>query len=269
MGMAQHIIDEIDIVNLSAGLDHAADQKKDCSADGPECLASKKVRDVIEDEAVLIAAAGDKIQTAGLCCPSTMKETVSVGGVIAKCTAGTEYKDPKKGNIHTPNTKSRPPNAFWIESEGKNHINDTLCTNRGCGPGENCLENRRYDPWNKNHEFGQYAPNILAPVVIPVKSDEKDPFLASGSSYGPPFVTGQVANILDALQEADRSPQPTTIRKGLREAQKEIPRCSIGMLSGYELGDWFGDRYGLDFELNSEDDSESFFTTIKDFPDPE
>lgn len=262
MGIIRHVTDEIDVINCSAGLDHAGDPDRDCTADSAECLASTRVQEVVEDDVAMVTAAGDDLQTDGMCCPGTIASVISAAGVIPKCTASIETNTSGFGNLHELGQQQRPPNAFWIDSDHDHHYDGTYCTNRGCAPGMKCLENRRYEPWEHNHAFGRHTPDILAPVVIPVKEEDARPYLAGGSSYAPPFVTGQIANILSSLGEADRDPDPKSIRRGLREAQKEIPESEIGMLSGYEFGDWFGQRYGLDFQLESDDDSEVFFTVV-------
>lgn len=261
MGIIQHIIGEIDIINLSAGLDHAGNSEKDCTPDCSECFTSKKVKEVIENEATMVAAAGDELQTDDMCCPGTMECVISAAGVVAKCTADTESNSSSSG-ILGPSQDIRPPNAFWMKSNHENHIDGKYCTNRGCSFGMNCLENRRYVPWEPNHEPGQHSPDILAPVLITHNPNDQSPFISGGSSFAPPYVTSQLASVLCSLREIGRTPEPSTIRRAIRDAQKEIPDSEIGMLSGYELGDWFGDRYGVPFERASDDDTEPHFTVV-------
>lgn len=262
-GVIQHVTDEIDVINLSAGLDHAGDPDRDCTADSAECLASEKFENAVADEVLVVTAAGDELQTNDMCCPGTMERIIAAAGVIPRCTANPNDSPSNVTGLYGRDQQGRPPNAFWIATDHENHEDAVYCTNRGCAPGMNCLDNREYQPWEHNHSFGSNTPDILAPVLMPYKTEDDTPFLLSGSSYAPPFITSQVANLLASLSEVNHNPNPETVHRGLKEAQKEIPDSDIGMLSGYELGNWFGQRYGLEFTVGEDDGSDTFFTLVE------
>lgn len=250
-------MDEIDVINLSAGLDHAARPGRDCTSTEPNCKVCRVLEEILDEHTVFVAAAGDKNKTEGLVCPGISSEVIATGGAVAKCTANSETESgnrPLGADI-----ESRPPNAFWINRDDGKGDQGTFCTNRGCFPGTNCMENRQYERWDRNHEPTDAAPNILAPVHLP-SEDEVGPVLGVGSSFSAPIVSSQIANALSAIQTMDVNPTRNQVRGQIIEKTKGCFDQNPGMLCGIDFARGMGDLFHLEFEL--EDNDDVFFTSL-------
>jgi len=253
----QHVIDEIDIINLSAGLDHAARPGKDCTSDNPNCKVCRVLEDILDEYTVFVAASGDRLQTDGLVCPGISSEVIATGGSVAKCTADSGAKS---GNEPLgPDIDWRPPNAFWIDRADNIGSQGTHCTNRGCFPGTDCMENRQYEFWDHNHDSTNAAPDILAPVHFPIE-DEIGALLAQGSSFSAPIVSSQIANVLGTIRAMDVNPTRNQIKNQITQKTKGCFKGKPGMLCGVEFAKGLGEPFNLEFEL--EDKNEVFFTSL-------
>lgn len=257
-GVIQHVIDEIDIINLSAGLDHAARPGKDCTSNEPNCKVCRELENILDEQTIVVAAAGDDLQTDGLVCPGISSEVISTGGAVAKCTASLD-SDPESRPLGA-NVESYPPNAFWIKRDDKKGAQGTYCTNRGCFPGANCLENREYKSWTHNHDPTDTAPDILAPVHLPIE-DEKGALMAVGSSFSAPIVSSQIANALSGIRVMDVNPSRNLIKSQISEKTKGCFDTTLGMLCGVEFANGLGEPYNLEFEMEDDDD-DLFFTSV-------
>ncbi|MFC7115849.1 S8 family serine peptidase [Natronoarchaeum sp. GCM10025703] len=255
-GIIQHVIGEIDVINFSAGLDHAANPHKDCDRSGPSCKVCRVLEDLLDDHTVFVAASGDQLQTDGLVCPGLSSEVLSTGGVTAKCTA--EIKQEDKTISIGPGTDQPAPNAFWIKRSDNDGAQGTYCTNRGCYPGTSCIENRRYEQWEHNHEPAENSPDVLAPVHLPIE-DEIGPLLAQGSSFSAPIVSSQIANVISGLQSVGVSTTRQRIKQNIIEHTKGAFSSGPGMLCGVDFATETGNSYDLDLEF--EDTTDLFFTT--------
>jgi hypothetical protein len=257
LGVIQHVIDEIDVINLSAGLDHAARPGKDCTSTNPNCKVCRVLEDILDEHTVFVAASGDQLQTDGLVCPAISSEVIATGGTVAKCTADS---DAKIGNKPVgPDLDLRPPNAFWIDRADKKGAQGTYCTNRGCLPRAGCMENRQYEPWEYNHDPTDAAPDILGPVHFPIE-DEVGALLAEGSSFSAPIVSSQIANALGTIRTMGVNPTRNQIKKQITQKTKGCFDGKPGMLCGIEFSKGLGEPFNLKFEL--ENKNEVFFTSL-------
>lgn len=258
LGVIRHVVDEIDIINLSAGLDHAARPGKECTSNSPSCKVCRIISDILDEQTVFVAASGDQHQTDGLVCPGISSEVIATGGTVAKCTAASNVEI---GNTPLgPDPEPRPPNAFWIDRTDEKGAQGTYCSNRGCLPGTDCMENREYEPWKHNHPPTNAAPDVLAPIHYPIE-DKKGALLAEGSSFSAPIVSSQIALALSRIRTMDVNPDKNQIKKYVTERTKGCFNEKPGMLCGVEFAKGLGEPFNLEFEV--EDDSEVFFTSLR------
>lgn len=233
---------EVDVINLSAGLDHISDPDKDCSSTGPTCAACEVVSRAVADGITIVAGIGNLPDTEGLCCPALADDVIGVGGMIAKCTAKLEEGSP----LRLPGESVRPPNAFWVDRDDDRNQDGSYCSNRGCLPGESCSDNRKIEPWPNNPPDANGKPDTLAPLIVPM--DDDGPLLVGGTSYATPIVTGSIADVLGGLRGNGGNPSPSEIRKQIRRASKAIPGSDAGVFSGDNLAGGLGRRLGLEYE---------------------
>lgn len=220
---------EIDVLNVSAGVDHIADPRKSCSKRGPQCLLSDTAREAVDSGVSVVASAGNKDTMEYIACPSLDNGVISVGGVLAGCGA----KTGSSNSIYGPEIPgSMPVNAIWISTnDGPDY--PPLCSTRGCFPGEVCSDNREIANWPGNVKVANNKPTTLAPCVTIVRNDENLPEFSFGTSYSAPFVSSQVANAISGLNEDGIEANPSEIRAAIGKSGEERVDFDVPVFYGF------------------------------------
>jgi hypothetical protein len=234
--------DEVDVLNISAGAPHIANDDKSCSVSGAACAVCDVAEQAVEQGITIVAAAGNKPQTPSLCCPSLSSQVLSVGGVVTKCTAHIEPDDP----ILPLGSPAKPPNAHWIARTDDTGTEQVYCSNLGCSPGTSCSENRVEEVWDKNPPTVNGNPDVLAPITHPT-SDKIGPWMDIGTSFATPIVTAGIVNAIDGLQMMDITPTSFEIKTAMKNSCRDIGDRH-GVFSHDKLVEQLGEIYGLDYE---------------------
>lgn len=224
---------DVDILNISLGFDHAAqDDKESCSEYVQNCGLTDVARQAVLNGMVLVSAAGNSPQMKSVCCPGLQGEVISVGGVVPRCG--------RKDDL--------PPGACWIYQEEMDEPPEVICSDLGCGPGYMCSDNRENIWWENNVKRLKNKPDILAPVHFPI-GDESGAIMASGTSLAVPLVSATVADIFQAFKGEDIPISPPDIRNAIRKTGRDmgLPR---EVLSGIDAFNELGEPYGMRFERN-------------------
>lgn len=246
LGKILDFSEEIEVVNISAGLDHIADEDKDCTVYGPSCLVCDRVQDLIDTGISVVAGAGNVPGSEGLCCPSLQNDVISVGGMIARCTA-----EPRKETRGITTPAFMPPNSLGVKKGEDSDSPVAFCSNRGCFPGESCTNNRRCEIWDETPHTETGKPDILAPANY-LTEDADGPFMPMGTSYSTPIVTACVSNVLKALYEYGKGPLPGQVRAALERSSNPVEGTEIGVISGEDFADELGDAFGLRYEVQED-----------------
>ncbi|WP_425607744.1 S8/S53 family peptidase [Natrinema salsiterrestre] len=205
----------IDLLNLSVGVFHARDEDHDC---GGNCTIASETKLAIEAGTTVVVANGNRgsDDTKASHFPALIDESIGVGGFVSRCTA--------------PLLDHRDSGQYWIRSS---ELDGPYCGQRGCESSRSCSEHRFEQPWRGNVSFHNAAPDVLAPVHTPVRTDT-GPLLQKGTSFGTPVVVGLLACILGDLLELGARPSPSAIRNAVRTGATEIDEGPIPKFDAQE-----------------------------------
>lgn len=212
--ITQAIADGVDIVNISSG----APWRHPVEAN-PNVQVTKRL---LEAGIVVVAAAGNHFpgrqpERPPVHCPSAASGVVSVGAMVSRC--------PRRPGNESATTPEGP--YFWIVADAG--INSELspshgvfCGERGCVGGDDCAEHKTIEAWERNPLQTDDKPDVLAPMhTIRRRDTGTKPgweYLATGTSFSAPLVTGGLAAVFSELRAHDHSlPDPFTVQSRLRE----------------------------------------------------
>lgn len=213
---------EVEILNMSVGNDHIANPNKDCTHATPDCSLCEVAAETIDSGITIVAAAGNQPYTENVCCPSLEPTAISVGGAVKRCTAVETATNP----LNPPGLQlPRPPNAYWVERDDDMGSDGTFCSERGCMPGESCLDNSVTEPWEKNVTFSNRKPDTLAPVHLPWSADDGI-YLDEGTSFAAPHVTAGIVVGMEWATPADVRLEPAEIRAAIRATGREFEKTN-------------------------------------------
>lgn len=202
------IDDGVDVLNVSAG-----DPWPGPIRTNPNVSETRRA---IDGGIAVVAAAGNwkskQDDRPPVHCPAAMEDVVAVGGFVSRCPAdyGEENADEPAGPYYV----RKVPEFEYPETVS----DETFCGQVGCAGGDSCIRNRSGVPWEYNAQPTGGKPDVLAPVHVPVEEANGKQWLAAGSSFAAPIVTGSLARIFDELNRSD-SQAVTPYR--LREAVKD------------------------------------------------
>lgn len=222
---------EVDVVNMSVGADHVSDDYRSCTMQHAGCPLCEVAEEAVDQGITIIAASGNRPQVDAICCPSLSSRTISVGGAVTKCTA----EPPTTGLHRPPSEATYPPNAYWVYREDGEGTDEALCSKRGCMPGSSCKQNRRTEPWEKNVQFSDRKPDILAPAHF-LWIDEVGPKLEAGTSHAAPIVAAGVVNVYDWARSGGEDVSPAEVRKAIRNTGYEFEGIDRRYFSGAKFG---------------------------------
>ena len=200
------IDDEVDLLNVSAG-----DPWPGPIRANPNVAETQRAFD---EGITVVAAAGNwkpkQENRPPVHCPAALEDVIAVGGFVAHCPAdpGEERSEEETGPYYI---------RLDSESEYREPVpNDAFCGQVGCIGGDSCLTNKSEVPWEYNAQPTGGKPDILAPVHVPIRDADGDRWLAAGSSFAAPIVTGSLARILDELNRTDhRTATPYRLREAI------------------------------------------------------
>lgn len=198
------IEDEVDIVNISAG-----DPWRGPVRANPSVLETQRA---IDEGITVVAAAGNwkpsQDTRPPVHCPAALDDVIAVGGLISECPAspGDEPRDETKGPYYV--LKDDTYEFPALTPEGP------FCGQEGCINGKSCIANQIDKPWSRNVQTTAGKPDILAPMHIPVETNDGKQFLKTGTSFAAPVVTGALGCVLDELRRSnDTEATPYQVRQ--------------------------------------------------------
>jgi subtilisin family serine protease len=239
---AQHR-DNVDVINLSIGIDHISKSWKSCTEDGQNCLLCETVAKVIDKGVSVVAGAGNHPKFESVGCPSIGDETVSVAGCVAKCT-GVEEMETRPG---LPNRTVNPPGSYWVEREDDAGAQGIYCGGEICKPEIECSENQRLESWEHNVPSMGGKPDTFAPVHF-ASGDDDNQIIIEGTSYSTPIVSGQIANFISAFRDADIDVTPEEIRRGILHTGRYLEEGNGLVFSARDSFNHIGDPYDIGWE---------------------
>lgn len=238
--------EEIDVVNLSAGLDHVSNDLKECDEYGPDCRVCELADSVLEEGITIVAGAGNIPHTQNICCPSLEQNVISVGGATVECTASID-----DSTMFGRPQDQKPPNALWVERQDGKGASGTYCSDRGCFPGASCSENQEITQWEGSPKTETGKPDLLSPLIYPME-DDVGPFLEAGTSYATPIVTATVSNVFRMLKDRNIEPRAREVRAALERSGRPIDELQTPLLDGIEFANELGRTYGLEFQVDED-----------------
>ncbi|WP_394295092.1 S8 family serine peptidase [Halococcus hamelinensis] len=216
----------VDLLNVSAGK-----HRPDCNQNCRLCVAAKRI---INDGVCVVAGAGNRRrdEPLSLFCPALQDDVISVGAYEAVCTTDVGGEQP----LHRQTPTIRPNGSYWLsppsESDGwYGYPRDHYCGYLGCTPDISCENNRLERPWERNISYQRGQPDVLAPCHQLDTTSDGEPFLASGTSYAAPIVTGSLAMILGELFNRGKNPNPKQIQRAIVGETVPIDKGPVGKLN--------------------------------------
>lgn len=186
----QAIEDEVDVVNVSAGVKHLFCD--DCA------VFERPLSATVEAGLPVVAAIGNAsdARLEHVLCPALRDPVLSVGGAIAAC-----ERDAREDL--TDETDRR----IWISTrtmdEVESDVQGPFCSFRGCATGTDC-ERRTECWWGGNVRELHGNPDVLAPPLVPDFGDKNGTVLFNaGTSFASPIVAGVCARLYDAVADPD------------------------------------------------------------------
>lgn len=220
-----HQEDAVDVLNVSAGIPHS-----DCRP-GDRCTVCRRTGEAVEDGVVVVAAAGNRPSVQQVCCPGSMAEVVTVGGLDCRC----EHPGADASVVDADRPLPDGPYfaSYWDEGDLDDPRKATgiYCGQDGCN-GEPECSHRQDRPWDGNVPAADGKPDVLAPAQFPNVTSDGAINLVAGTSYATPIVTGFVASVLSAFRAAGSDPSPDVVRSALRESGQPVPGSPVPRLSG-------------------------------------
>jgi len=219
--ISKAIDDDVDIVNISAG-----DPWPGPVPANPNVSETKRL---IENGIPAVIAAGnydpdEQDERPPVHCPSALTEAISVGAMVTECPYD---PDPEVDTDRTGPYYWLPDDPD-VDSEG-GVIEEAYCGESGCRDGESCITNQQETDWDYNPLPTGGKPDVLAPMHIVQQDHAGEYFLAGGTSFAAPLVTGSLARILSELKNDGRDlPPPHEVRDAVRAGCAEIPQVQTG-----------------------------------------
>lgn len=246
-----HIRRDVDIINLSLGLDHSHEGVS-CDMPNEPCKVREAAIQAIDDGITVVAAAGNATEPSNddqVCCPALADEVISVGGVTPAC--GAAAVDMTPNDPSRPRKFNRPPRAVWITNSEDLEVDGIpICSNLDCGPGHSCDEQRTMIDWPGNVESGAGTIDVLAPVSYPMFTDEGVPGMSSGTSFSAPFVSSIVVNMIALLKDSGHEYSPSQIQNAIVNTAKEVDMGEGRYVNAGEAIKQIGRRKGVKIELD-------------------
>ena len=244
MGYA-HVVDDVDLMNISVGNDHSADNGAPCAMPNEPCKIRDAARKAIDEGICVVAGAGNIGQMDSICCPALCDEVIAVGGSVSKCTARLSADNAMSLN----GRMIKPPLACWLENDGES--TEVLCSGRGCSIDMSCSEHQRHVKWEGNVPEGDGKPDVYAPAAALMTSDDADHgYINWGTSYATPLVAGAVCEMISGLKDSDVSYSPTVLKREIADNGTELDDGSGPLLNGREAIRAVYDHYGLQFNVS-------------------
>lgn len=225
------IEDGVDLVNISIGEPwrHPADAH-------PTVLETKRL---LEEGIAVVAAAGNHFparqqQRPPVHCPSAAQGVISVGAMVTECP-------------HAPGQESatsREGPYYWLAADhGFNGelapSNGVFCGEQGCVGGMCCEGNKKSSPWDRNPVSTEDKPDILAPMHT-IRRRETEThgweYIATGTSFSAPLVTGSIGAIFSELEAADEPiPDPYSLQSAARKSGASIEDAKTPLYDAAQL----------------------------------
>jgi hypothetical protein len=208
MGYA-HVVDDVDLMNISVGNDHSSDNGVPCSMPNEPCKIRHAAREAIDEGICIVAGAGNAGQADGICCPALYDGVIAAGGSASKCTARLSAD-----NVMSLNGRMiKPPLACWLEDDGES--TEVLCSGRNCSIDKSCSDHRRHVRWEGNVPERNGKPDVYAPAAALMTSAEDGDYgyIDWGTSYATPLVASVVCEMISGLKNANISYSPTVIKR--------------------------------------------------------
>ena len=229
--------EEVDILNMSVGIDHVSNPDRSCSLARATCPLCEVAKKAVQEGITIVAGAGNKPHVNSVSCPSLSSFVISVGGAVTRCEARVD-SNPYGFS------ESLPPNALWVQREDNLGTNEIFCSGRGCIVGQSCTENSITEPWEKNVEFTDRKPGILAPAIF-VGSDRTGPYLDEGTSFSTPLVTAGIVSTLEWARSAGDDISTTEIRQAIRNSGHQFENCDRNYFSAKKFANEIRRKRGL------------------------
>ena len=217
--VTQAIKDDVDILNLSAGVPWRHPVHLN-----PLVMETNRL---INAGITVVAAAGNHFpgrydERPPVHCPSAAKDVISVGGLVVKCPrdpgheSASEPEGPYYWLTHDPGFRAEVSPDIGV-----------YCGELGCVGGTDCADHRQPQPWDLNPLPTDDKPDVLAPMHIirrrETSTEHGWEYLATGTSFSAPLVTGTLASIFDQLRDdGDGIPRPREVRQAVRTGAKEF-----------------------------------------------
>lgn len=216
------IEDGVDILNVSAG-----DPWRGPVRTNPNVLETQRA---IDEEIMVVAAAGNwkpnQDTRPPVHCPAALNDVIAVGGMVSGCpvSPGDEPSDETKGPYYV--LKDEAYEYPELTPEGP------FCGQEGCVDGKSCITNQTEKPWSRNVQTTAGKPDVIAPMHIPVETNDGKQLLKTGTSFAAPIVTGSLGCILDELRRSDvTDPTPYQMRQATIDGAVQIDE---GKLSKFD-----------------------------------
>ena len=183
----QAILDEVDVVNLSAGVWH-----KICGP-GKLCPFHGSVTDAVDAGITIVASIGNACDRRldHVWCPAMNYKTISVGGITRRC--GYEL------------SSNEQDYRIWADTydmvEIDSDFQGRFCSTSGCTDTVTCGEDSLNVWWGGNTEPVYGNPDVLAPPEYPEIFGKQGCF-SEGTSFSAPLVTGIIARLIERVPES-------------------------------------------------------------------
>lgn len=220
---------EVDVLNMSVGADHIGSEDRACTRSASQCRLCELAKKAVHEHGInLVAAAGNQPFAGEVCCPALSDYVIAVGGIQYSCGG----KMPDTMGFTSAMGEVPPPNAYWIVREddnGEEHMSGPFCSDRGCGPGLMCTNNRTIELWEHNVTFTDRKPDTIAPAHMIWLYNDRKPELFQGTSFSAPLVSAGIIATLELEEELDELEVPYTtpeIRSSIRNSGRNFPKIS-------------------------------------------
>lgn len=133
--------------------------------------------------------------------PARYRDVLAVGGYVSRCT----------GSVGRGERDTR----LWVDTANRRGFPERqgpFCSQVGCSESQACDGDRHETAWGGNVEPTAGKPDVVAPPHLP-QIDEGGPYLAPGTSFATPIITGIAAW---AAGGSESTPDPGTIRQAVR-----------------------------------------------------
>lgn len=137
-----------------------------------------------------------------------------------------------KRQLHTSERWEHPHRDYWLTHDPgfRAEVSPDIgvyCGELGCVGGTDCADHRQPQPWDLNPLPTDDKPDVLAPMHIirrrETSTEHGWEYLATGTSFSAPLVTGTLASIFDQLRDdGDGIPRPREVRQAVRTGAKEF-----------------------------------------------